>query len=123
MEENIEEEQEKLSKYNSALLQIGRLNRLWDRCHLYRQTGRYKAWKLCLDSCWMELGPDATKEIVGEHKKYIKKIQKAGVNPKNTVDRYELYELLQNFELFLKKLQNKLGLGPAYREESDEAME
>lgn len=122
---SFEDEEEKISKFNSAGLINARLEKLWSESDNAMANGDYKKWNIKLDSIWAILGGDE-KEGGDVDKKIIElneKIYDAGsfsskigngfkkvANPNNALQ----YHLLLKKALFLRRLQNKQGKGTAY---------
>ena len=53
-----EEEDKKISKFNSGINILQRVDFLWKNCHNYKRTGQYHSWNEELDSIWLELARD-----------------------------------------------------------------
>lgn len=50
-----DDEQPKISKYNSGIAIIMRLDVLWKDTHVHSRSGQYYKWNLDLDRIWCEL--------------------------------------------------------------------
>lgn len=122
----------KLSKFNSAALINLRINHLWINVNNHAVSGEYFKWNNGLDRIWMELGGDildGSKEeekfgkIEEEVNKKLKDFKnKTGFDSFNDEDKKkisEIYSVLQEKEIFLRRLQNKQGKGTAYDEDDD----
>ena len=48
----------KLSKYNSGIAQLYRIDNLWKDCHRFSRDGNSDKWNWSLDRVWVELAPD-----------------------------------------------------------------
>jgi hypothetical protein len=128
----MEEEQDysdtisKTSKFNGAISQLYRLDALWKDTHIHSRSGEMEKWNWDLDRVWAELAGDfddespnnknfeAINEEIGSLKgKYNK-------GEYNKLIFYNLYyAVLNKKEVFLRRLQNKLGKGTEYESEDD----
>ena len=107
---------QKLSKYNSSLAQLFRIDALWQKVHLCAGRGDLMGWNWTLDRIWCELVADSKKEDENEFNRYVIEISKV-------IDKKELlYHILMSKEAFLRKLQNAQGKGTAYQEDIEEYM-
>lgn len=117
------EEAGKISKYNSGVAQIYRLNELWNKCLLYKQKGDYKNWKITLDSIWSELArdletfPDKKDKAYITYKRFI--IRCFGLQDNKNL----LYQAMLEEEIFLGALQNELGKGTALKDADEDYIE
>lgn len=125
-----DDEGERTSKYNSAFTQIYRLDLLWKDCNNYSRKGKLKDWNWTLDRVWMELAGDLDNddERLGKFEVIDKKIKVASdkvILRKTNFSGFqgELYKLLMEKELFLRRLQNALGKGTAFEENDDDYMD
>ncbi len=127
--EQIEQQIVKLSKINSASLINLRMNNIWINVNRYATSGKYFQWNNELDRIWCELGGDIVKDSQEEkdfkeiEKKVSEKLKdfedKKGFDTFNDKDRKkmsEIYSVLQEKEIFLRRLQNKQGKGTAYEQ-------
>ncbi len=108
-------ESPKISKYNSAISQLMRIDYLWQDAHRHSRTGMLKQWNWDLDRIWCELASDCDakdEEAVEEFNIEISKID----------DQRAMYKMLMQKEIKLRRLQNKQGKGTAYEEGLDEYM-
>lgn len=111
---NDQEEPTKISKYNSAVAQLYRLDNLWQRCHEHRLAGRLNKWNDSLDCVWTELAPDSSKKLINKYYSFQKKIIKYKKN------RNILYQILMLKEIYLRTLQNNQGKGTSYQDEFED---
>lgn len=132
---------EKQSKFNSGIQQIMRLSSLKQKAHAYAETLNLDQYEILLDRIRIEIAADFSKEQEQEIIKIrseIKAIRKirTGFKPNemNLEDYPEirrrvkvknsmLKNCLEKYEVALKKIENKLGLGTLYRNESDEGID
>lgn len=114
---------EVVSEFNEAKYQIFRLHLLWLSCNNLSNAGKLEQWKWKLDTIWRELSPDAYKKeedykelekFSTKVKEYNLKITKAGTN------KALLYSSLEDKEIFLRILQDKVGKGTKTRNIDDE---
>lgn len=109
---DLDDQQKEVSRFNEAGLQIMRLNELWTRAELYANAGIVIKWKFILDSIWRELYPDVlrmsnSKKIMVENAD----LKLATSQPKT---KNAFYFWLDKRHEFLKELQDKAGKGGAY---------
>ncbi len=143
MEEN--EEQIK-SKYSSGINIILRLDQLWKDTHLHSRIGVYSKWNSDLDCIWLELARDYKdddkdkdtngekgnfKNIKEEFDSFDTEIKAKGgfkdkkpegfkkLSPEEIESRDEIYKILMKKQLFLARLENKLGKGTTLDEGDD----
>ena len=125
-----DDENEKTSKYNSAFTQIYRLDIEWKFCNQLSTKGKLIDWNWHLDVIWRELAGDLSKE--DERIKEFKSIDnrrkllndKLAINKNNFLKfNKDMYDLLIEKELFLRRLQNALGKGTAFEENDDDYMD
>lgn len=130
-------EQNKVSKYNSAIAQLQRLDNLWLDCHRHSRSGNYAAWNSDLDKIWCELASD-TKENGTEEKKFndfVKKIASYGrlSQPVNVgfsvptqldmIRKAKQYMVLLEKEIWLRRLQNSQGKGTKYDDDDEDMID
>ena len=135
-----QEEEQQVSKYNSGINIIMRLDELWKDTHKYSRMGMFDRWNSTLDRVWVELARDINETdyqdkkeggetILGKKSNYdnfdvrlkaIGDFQDKKENEfekpdkdKNT-KRAKQYKVLIEKELFLRRLENKLGKGTAW---------
>ena len=111
--EHEEYKKELTSDFNEAKFQIYRLHILWLTCNTLSQAGKLEEWKWKLDTIWRELSPDAKQKDNSREKedKYFKKIE--GLNNKiaEATKSTDIYNALQEKEIFLRCLQEEVGKG------------
>jgi len=122
---DIDDEENKTSKINSAGLINSTLEKLWIECYTAMSNGDYVKWNTKLDAIWSILGGDCKKgdDDDKEMTKINLGIYEAGSlrgklgegfnkrqNPNNAVQ----YQLLLQKNLFLRRVQNFQGKGTAY---------
>ena len=101
------------SDFNEAKLQIFRLHLLWLSCNTLSQIGKLTEWKWKLDTIWRELSPDATIKDKGKDIKdtYFYKIKKLNLAIAEAKEDKDIYNALQEKEIFLRCLQEEVGKG------------
>lgn len=126
-----------LSEFNEAVYQIARLNVLWSICNTLASSGKLTEWKWKLDRIWIELSADAKqkdgKELwdiylskdykdFSERNKnsYLARLKLINENIAKAKTREELYNTLQEKEIFLRTLQDDVGKGSKKRMEFEE---
>ena len=130
-----DEEQPKISKYNSGIAIIMRLDVLWKDTHTHSRSGQYYKWNLDLDRIWCELSRDLEETDYTEKKKLFddfetKLSQKGEIkdnlsssfdtpSQQDVKNRKEQYKILMEKELFLRRLENTLGKGTAWDEDEE----
>lgn len=109
------------SKLNAGGLDLIRLHNIWERCHVAKRSGRLSNWNDELDCAWTELAgdldPKSNKELFDQYNLLIKLIVKY------RRDKVILNQILMRKQIFLKRLQNKLGKGTAYIEDGQDDFE
>lgn len=119
----------KISRINSAQFMNIALHELWKEARNHSRAGLFNKWNQDLDMIWGELGGDLEekdkkfqeyKEINdGLHQlgslssPEIQGFKSRAINPEL---RGKQYVLLLKKHLWLKKLQNELGKGTAYKD-------
>lgn len=131
----VQDQEIKVSKYNSGVAQLYRLDSLWKDTHKFSRTGKHYYWNLTLDRIWCELSRDLA---VDEYETYQKKFEKLdteiGVikdssdgfkNPtqEDMNKRSKQYRKLIEKDLFLRRLENHLGKGTAWADGSEDDFE
>lgn len=125
-----ENEEVKVSKYNSGMAIIMRLDSLWKDTHRHSREGNFEKWNCDLDRIWCELARDLNEgEYSGkkeefeefdnklkEFGKFIDNITDAFKSPtkEQITNREKQYHVLMEKELFLRRLENALGKGTAW---------
>jgi len=136
----MEEEQDiqKTSKYNSGVAIQIRLDNLWNKANLFFLKGVYEKWNDVLDNVWRELVRDIDKKELDTKKDEFKvfdtslaKLGKFQDHPpegfgsptQQQIDnRIEQRKILDDKEIFLKRLENELGKGTALTDEDNDYM-
>jgi hypothetical protein len=144
----MEEQQEnKVSKYNSGVAQLYRLDGLWKDVNNHSRAGLFSKWNEDLDRVWCELARDlpetekkleenkkipSFKDAKDEFDKYDTQLMNQGnfqdKEPEGFIEiskevkqkRNEQYKILIDKELFLRRLENKLGKGTAWEDEDED---
>ena len=112
-----DEKKELISDFNEAKFQILRLHLLWQSCNSRSQSGKLIQWKWKLDTMWRELSVDATEKdnsIDKDKDKYFTRVKELNKNiaiAQDNNNREELYDTLQQKEIFLRQLQEDAGKG------------
>lgn len=110
-------EAKRISKFNDSLNQNMRLHNLWDVCNNLSSSGKLAEWNWKLDVIWRELSRDAEENDFQIMLKINKRI---GETNKEKM-KAAFYQLLNDKEIFLRKLQNKQGKGSSFKDaEEDE---
>ena len=137
MEEFETASSEKTSKFHGAFDQLRRVDALWAITHRDVRAGNYLNWNVCLDRLWMEFLGDLDENSEDEKKfnEINKKIidiypifssTNANFNkkPEGFSDKLsKQYLLLCEKEIFIRRVQNKLGKGTAWRDEYEDDFE
>ena len=119
-EENVETEK---SKYNEATLNIQRLHNCWLKCASFRTNGLYSKWKWELDTVWTELCQDVKQTRLSDYEAVEKENDNIRKAIGNSKDQNELYEKLNERHIFLRRLQDRVGTGGTYEDESCDAFD
>lgn len=131
----MEEQEQKISKYNSGVAIQIRLDLVWKDANDHSRKGDFTKWNNDLDVVWRELARDISTKDWDIKKKELEKfdtdISNIGnaaveppkgfqkIDPKVWKKRDELYKLLVEKELFLKRLENELGKGTKFGDDED----
>ena len=130
---NQEQDEEKISRINSAGLTNITLENLWRECYAAMSKGDMVLLNRKLDAIWINLGGDC--EESGDEEKFIKDIdkkiydlgslsnKKIGFSSKLTnspLNTAKQYLLLKQKSLYLRRLQNKQGKGTAYAKQDED---
>lgn len=110
-------EEQKTSKYNSAVAQLYRLDNLWQSAQYHSRNGYLLKWNYDLDAIWRELAGDTITDDDNTFAKMDFFIAKYKTS------RDLLYQLIVKKEIFLRKIQNKQGKGTAYVNPDDDLLE
>ena len=127
MEEN---QEQKISKYSSGVNILIRINNLWQKTHLFAEAGVYSHLNTVLDRIWLELARDLKdKDYTDEKKTFdafderLKELMpfndekpKGFKAPTSTEieNRNKIYTVLMDKQLYLSRLENKMGKGTTY---------
>ncbi len=119
-----------ISKYSSGVSILVRISGLWNDANTHSRTGRYADWNNDLDCIFRELARDLTDDEYGikqkEFNKFDTDIAGAGKfmdggsqtfkepSTKQIDGRSKHYKSLNDKELFLKRLENKVGKGTTW---------
>jgi len=109
----------KVSKFNSTLAILIRIDFLWQRANNAAIAGKLMNWNWVLDRIWCELSVDANEDDEKKLELLNKEIKPAV----KIEDKNKLYKDLLKKEIFLRKLQNKQGKGIAYEDSIDDYMD
>jgi len=135
--QDVELDEEKTSKYNSAIDQLRRIGEIWRIVRSRVVSGDYFAWNQELDRVWVELSQDVQpngkeeKDILDYNKKIVELQPLAtpnshGFNKISEKDRKkysEQYLILISKEIYIRRLQNRLGKGTAYLDDDEDLIE
>lgn len=125
---------QKVSKYNSAVAQLFRLDKLWQDAHRFSLIRDLIRWNLTLDKVWAELA-SAFKENGDEDNKFktfstqldFSKIpEKKGFS---SIEKDEarnmayLYSVLLEKEIWLRRMQDACGKGMAYKDSEEDYLD
>ena len=130
-----EEETQILSKHNSSVNILIRLDGLWKDANNHRRQGQFSKWNHDLDVIWCELARDLDNEDFKKKKEtfesFERKIGEFGkfddnagsrliqITKSEIINRDKQYKNLMDKDLFLRRLENFLGKGTAWQEEED----
>ncbi len=132
-------EEQKISKYNQALASLMRLDGLWQEFTRNMLKGKMEKSKFILDRVWGELSADASNQDKEKNKEFKsrflgldehiqkinpKKIQEDDWNDKfKKIKNSHLYPMINEYETFLREIQNSQGKGSSYKDEDEESMD
>ena len=127
------------SKFSSGINQLMRLDQLWKDSNSYSVAGLYSKRNTKLDVIWRELARDLSDKVYGERKAlfdaFDTNLGKAGPFMDNGSDtfndpsrenmktRSKQYSILNEKELFLRRLENFLGKGTTWDDEDDDGFD
>ena len=127
-----EEVETLISKHSSGVSIIIRINGLWIDANLHSCAGQYSKWNTKLDVIWRELARDiletdweAKKEAFDAFDTQLVEVgafKDSGsdtfedISSDDTKNRSKQYRILNDKELFLKRLENKLGKGTTFHD-------
>ena len=125
-----EEHETLISKHSSGISIIIRIDGLWKEANIYSCSGMYSKWNTKLDVIWRELARDIKETGYDEYKnkfdEFDSELVKTGnfkdggsdtfndISQEDKTNRSKQYRILNNKELFLKRLENKLGKGTTF---------
>ncbi len=131
-----EEQEEQTSKYSSGVNIIKRLDTLWIDTHTHSRAGKYMLWNSDLDRIWLELARDlkekkydSTLKNFNETDEELTKFANFNdhppegfgeVTPEMITQRNKIYQLLMKKQLFLARLENKLGKGTTFADDDED---
>jgi len=108
-----------ISKFDSTIAHLIRLDMLWKKSNEQSQMGKFTQWNVVLDTIWRELSQD-TKEGCDEEQK-IDKINAEII--KSKTNSINFYNALSKKEIYLRRLQQKQGKGTGYKDSFDDYMD
>lgn len=126
--------QPKISKYNAAIAQLIRMDSIFQDCHKHSRARDYDAWNEDLDSIWRELAGDIEEDSDDFKRMADINARLRGMFPltrpnfkgfnnptmQDLIKAREQKAILAMKEVFLRRLQNKLGKGTAYDEDDSD---
>lgn len=130
----------KLSKYNAAIAQLYRLDKLWQDANKHSRSGNLLLWNYDLDCIWRELAPDApypkkeeksyeqkinsiNKNLVETNLFNLNEIHPWQINNEKKIENSKIYGILMIKEILLRFLQNAEKKGTAYEDSIDNYMD
>jgi len=130
------EEERKISKYSSGVNILLRLDNLWKDANVHSRSGKYSKWNEDLDVIWRELARDLDDIDYNEKEKvkngFDSELVKLGgfndgghnsfddIDPKIPENRAKQYRILNNKELFLRRLEGTLGKGTTWDDDDED---
>ena len=127
-----EEGEHLISKHSSGVSIIIRINGLWIDANIHSCAGQYSKWNTKLDVIWRELARDILETDWKDKKEAFDAFDKklvgvgvfkdAGSDTFNDIEKEDMekrskqYRILNDKELFLKRLENKLGKGTTFHD-------
>jgi len=131
-----EGEEELVSKYSSGVSILIRIDGLWKDANTHSRAGLFSKWNTDLDVIWRELARDLKDEIYKEKKEEFDAFDSALISVGRFKDsgsetfdslaeteitkRDKHYKILNNKELFLKRLENSIGKGTTWGDKDEE---
>lgn len=120
------EDIKKISEFNESAYQINRLNNIWIKCQIFRNSGLLINWKWKLDDALAELSYDASRLDDSEDKEYLKTLQRIDKEIA-FAEKYKnlrlLYKKLFEKELILREIQQECGKGSRYKSADEDVMD
>ena len=102
------------SSFNNAVYKNIRMNNNWELCNRYSRTGELEKWKWVLDVIWRELSAPAKKK---NENVYFTEIRSLNENiAKSKTDKVSFYNALNEKDIYLRILEDDLGLGIKWQE-------
>jgi hypothetical protein len=108
---------QKISKFNSTIAILYRIDNLWKDAHNHARSGEMMKWNFDLDRVWCELYDDVDEEQITKFNSFNDTIKE------NLKNGEKLYQAILSKELFLRLLQKKQGKGVAYQDSTAEYMD
>ncbi len=121
-----------ISKHSSGVSIIIRINGLWIDANIASCAGLYSKWNTKLDVIWRELARDILEDEYKAKKmafdKFDGDLVKVGpfkdtgsdtfedADTEDIKNRSKQYRILNDKELYLKRLENKLGKGTTFHD-------
>lgn len=119
-----------VSQYNEAVAKLMRIGSLWTMAHSSAIQRNYYKWNAVLDEVWKELAADTEKEGTEESDidnfnlslsklQPLYQIGSTGFNKQDKSSKDKMakqYTILVKKEIYLRRLQNKLGMGTKYKD-------
>ena len=134
-----EENEPLISKHSSGISILIRVDGLWRDANSHSRNGLFDKWNRDLDAIWRELARDLTDADYTLKKEafdtFDKQLADSGRFKDTGSDDFKLptkediaarskqYRTLNNKELFLKRLENKLGKGTTFDDGEDDDFE
>lgn len=143
----MEDNDQQISKYSTGVNINIRIDQLWKDSHLHSRNGLYDAWNLDLDCIWSELARDfgdkedkkkgilTYNQLKEKFDEFDARILEQGVisdkrpegfkdlSEKQIEARNKHYKILREKQLFLARLENKLGKGTTYDTGDDDEVD
>lgn len=120
------------SYYNEGYFQIQRLNMLKLEANNASRQGSLDTWRWILDNIWRELAPDIMVKYkirfysnkLKEHNEFFKEWNNYQDAIKDTKHNPEkLYRVLEDYELFLRSVQENVGKGGKHTDPNEKSMD
>jgi len=127
-----------VSKYSSGVNILIRLSGLWNDANTHSRAGRFADWNNDLDCVFRELArdikPNDYKIKKEEYDKFDSKIIELGEfndggsksfkapSKEEILNRSKQYRILNDKELFLKRLENQIGKGTTWDDDDEDGL-
>ena len=134
-----EENETLISKHSSGISILIRVDGLWKDANNHSRAGLFDRWNRDLDAIWRELARDLSDKDYDDKQKafdlFDSNLAESGrfkdtgsddfkSPPKEDIlARSKQYKILNQKELFLKRLENKLGKGTTFDDGEDDDFE